>query len=98
MFRQNFENTRPDVVPVPLLESSMACGRRRVTFRQVLPGSAGAQDPKNAVKNSSIIGAGTAFAVIADCWLGYVRSHHGPLLVGKVHNVGVTVNGISISF
>lgn len=70
---------------VPPLEASVTRLVRRVTFWQVAPGSAGTQDPQDAVEDIPPISPRSTPTVGPANGIGDRRFKHFPLLVGQVH-------------
>jgi len=69
----------------PSLEPTKARSVRRIPLRHVGPGSAGAQDPENAVEHVARVAPRSTATVFANDWLRQQRLDCGPLLVGEVH-------------
>jgi hypothetical protein len=78
----------PHVFALPLAEATPASRRARILFGQVLPASAGAQNPEDALEALAIIDWWTA-AAFAGLPLWQMRLDPGPLLVGETfHDTG----------
>ena len=60
---------------------------RGVPFRQVRPGSASTEHPKDAVENTTTVFPRTPSAVAAARWFGDEGGQNGPLGVGQVAGV-----------
>lgn len=80
----------------PLLEPAVARLRRRVATREIGPGGAGAQHPKDAVEHVARI-APRPTALLAGAYnfgVGDERTDERPLLLGQVHPQSQITNGI----
>jgi len=82
---QGFQNGFKDPGLAPFMEAAVASRAGRIAIRQILPGSAGAHDPENAIHNLAVIRSRSPTTVGAWRVLRNKRLDDFPLLIGEFH-------------
>ncbi len=94
---QSLQEPIPGPIGFPTAQAVVAGGLGRVAFWQVLPGSAGAQDPENAIEDRTVIGP--RMARLMGMSGRQQRGDVFPLLIGKFvasHELRYSIKGIPL--
>jgi hypothetical protein len=85
VLRQGVEHLVEHPSADPGLIAAMAGLVRGIAPRQILPGSAGLEDPEDPIQHITGVAPGTPAPIRPAARPGQQRFEHGPLFVGEVH-------------